>query len=99
MSTLAERLEALVSSWIDVHGDESQDIAGMKLYATAYRECISDLQGVLLDVAPPCEHRYEGAQDGARCIRQAHPHNPNGHAYASSDGSAANDKHADGGHG
>lgn len=82
MSTLAERLEALLSSWSDVHGDSRMDIAGMELYGAAYRECISDVQTVLLDAAPDCGHRYENAFDGALCIRQAHPHNPNGHSYA-----------------
>jgi hypothetical protein len=93
VSTLAERLEAMLASWSDVHGDPAKDIAGMELYGTAYRECISDLQGVLLDVAPACAHRYLDEPDGSRCIRQAHPHNPNGHQYASGDGSSAGDKH------
>lgn len=100
MSTLAERLEALVASWSDVHGDARMDTAGMELYGAAYRECISDVQTALLDAAPVgCAHRYLGDPNGSACTLVAHPENPNGHSYASRDGSAANDRHTDGGHG
>lgn len=100
MSTLAERLEALLSAWSDIHGDARMDAEGMELYGAAYRECISDVQTALLDAAGACGHRYMDAPDGSRCIRQAHPHNPNGHEYASRDGSSVDDqKRTDGGHG
>lgn len=82
MSTLAERVEELLAAWSDVHGDPANDLAGMELYAAAYRECISDLTAVLVETAARCDHRYQDAPEGSVCIRAAHPHNPNGHQYA-----------------
>jgi hypothetical protein len=93
VSTLAERVEALLASWSDVHGDPTKDVDGMALYGEAYRECISDLQGVLLAADPPCGHHYQDDPTGPLCIRQAHPHNPGGHQYATRDGSCVDDGH------
>lgn len=99
MTTLAERVEALLVAWTGTHGDAAKDIEGMELYGAAYRECISDVQGALIGDESACSHRYRDEADGSLCIRAAHPHNPNGHEYVSRDGSAVNDRHTEGGHG
>lgn len=48
---------------------------------------------------PLCAHRFLNAPDGSPCTSEEHPTNPGGHTYATKDGSAANDRHTEGGHG